>query len=498
LALLLACPALAQTEGEGEGTTPDCALEELTLLTPRGGATWFLNDTSAGLDVSLLAEADCPEDVDSVSFFVRQGDGAPQPIGSPDETAPFEAAFSSFFTPTIGQVLTWRAEARRVSTPTLGLATESTVTLQGTDQADLDDNGLPDTPFGAMNSSDDRWYTVLALEDEDDRVVTWMRAFRGDDDAALPDKISATLRSPESTGQNLTVTFDRDLLDGTQLGLLVVCFAPTLSALVGSEEVEQFSREPSGDLNGAGQYFAVSVLVSNTNGSTFNEVAVSRLQANPIEFTLTGLDLDATREYTVAGHSSQLTVTTDSLELLAKTGAWQSISEQDIDLTVGTATGSIEKIGVYTPYVIVDEDELCPLGFCLSGSIIIELLTILALAILNLVPGGVGGGESPCFIATAAYGTPLAADIDLLRAVRDEWLLSNPVGTAFTDAYYRTSPPLADFVAQHGWAAIPIRTAIMITVGFLKLPVMLLGTALLLGVGWWRSRASNQNRARAK
>jgi hypothetical protein len=138
------------------------------------------------------------------------------------------------------------------------------------------------------------------------------------------------------------------------------------------------------------------------------------------------------------------------------------------------------------------------LGFCLSGSIIIELLTILALAILNLVPGGVGGGESPCFIATAAYGTPLAADIDLLRAVRDEWLLSNPVGTAFTDAYYRTSPPLADFVAQHGWAAIPIRTAIMITVGFLKLPVMLLGTALLLGVGWWRSRASNQNRARAK
>ena len=34
-----------------------------------------------------------------------------------------------------------------------------------------------------------------------------------------------------------------------------------------------------------------------------------------------------------------------------------------------------------------------------------------------------------CFIATAAYGTPMAGDIEILRQFRDEYLLTNPVGT---------------------------------------------------------------------
>ena len=54
-----------------------------------------------------------------------------------------------------------------------------------------------------------------------------------------------------------------------------------------------------------------------------------------------------------------------------------------------------------------------------------------------------------CFIATAAYGTPLHEDIDVLRDFRDAYLMTNQIGRAFTDIYYTTSPPIADLIRDN-------------------------------------------------
>jgi hypothetical protein len=54
-----------------------------------------------------------------------------------------------------------------------------------------------------------------------------------------------------------------------------------------------------------------------------------------------------------------------------------------------------------------------------------------------------------CFIATAAYGTPLVEEIGILREFRDEYLLTNPVGQALVGVYYRVSPPMAEFITEH-------------------------------------------------
>ena len=54
-----------------------------------------------------------------------------------------------------------------------------------------------------------------------------------------------------------------------------------------------------------------------------------------------------------------------------------------------------------------------------------------------------------CFIATAAYGTPMAAEIQILREFRDEYLLTNPLGQGLVEVYYTISPPIADFITEH-------------------------------------------------
>lgn len=57
-------------------------------------------------------------------------------------------------------------------------------------------------------------------------------------------------------------------------------------------------------------------------------------------------------------------------------------------------------------------------------------------------------GTFRCFIATAAYGSPMERPVETLRYFRDSVLMKNTAGKAFVAAYYQLSPPLAQKIAS--------------------------------------------------
>jgi hypothetical protein len=62
-----------------------------------------------------------------------------------------------------------------------------------------------------------------------------------------------------------------------------------------------------------------------------------------------------------------------------------------------------------------------------------------------------------CFVATAAYGTDTAEEINILREFRDVVLLASGLGAEFVSLYYEISPPVAEVISQHDFLRTAVR-----------------------------------------
>ncbi len=94
------------------------------------------------------------------------------------------------------------------------------------------------------------------------------------------------------------------------------------------------------------------------------------------------------------------------------------------------------------------------------------------------VPASDGGGGG-CFIATAAFGSPLAPQVQLLREIRDTYLLPYGPGRAAVQAYYAASPPIADVIRRSGALRAIVRLGLTPIVGWAAIGLW----SPLIGVG---------------
>jgi len=97
-----------------------------------------------------------------------------------------------------------------------------------------------------------------------------------------------------------------------------------------------------------------------------------------------------------------------------------------------------EAVGLDEPEVIEQE-----IGECGPGTDLID-------GICELIDQPNGGG---CLIATATYGSEMAPQVQLLREIRDNKLMSTETGssfvTGFNEIYYSFSPVIADYEREN-------------------------------------------------
>lgn len=77
-----------------------------------------------------------------------------------------------------------------------------------------------------------------------------------------------------------------------------------------------------------------------------------------------------------------------------------------------------------------------------------------------------GGGGGGCFIATAAFGSPIEKHVQVLKDFRDHYLLKFHAGEVFVRAYYKYSPPVADFIAGNNVLRFIVRLGLMPLIAF--------------------------------
>jgi hypothetical protein len=221
---------------------------------------------------------------------------------------------------------------------------------------------------------------------------------------------------------------------------------------------------------------------------TYGELSVISLTAEAEEdYRFVGWTGDIGTVADVYSASTTITMNGD----YSITANFEDISSFQYDLTIssiegGSVTEPGEGVFTYDGGAVVDLVATPDEGYQFDewtgdvgtiADIEADVTTITIDGDYSIAANFVAAPSGGCFIATAAYGTPTAEQIDVLREYRDTVLLESTAGSLFVSLYYQLSPPVADFIAGNE----PLRTLVR---EFLIDPIVRVVEAT--GDMWWK------------
>ncbi len=275
------------------------------------------------------------------------------------------------------------------------------------------------------------------------------------------------------TGNNFTLVVDGDTFTGTVSGATYTIFSSETEA--GETETLYITFTLSSSSSGSG-----SITWAGTDG---------------VEWCEGGAELTFTKQAATVTTGSATSVTSSSATLNGTVNPNGFSTTYYFDYGTTTSYGSSTasaNAGSGTSDVLVSADVI---GLSANTAYHVRIVATNSAgtsygsdqSFTTLTGGGGddgGGGDGGCFIATAAYGSPMGRHVKLLRDFRDRFLLTNPMGRAIIYLYSTYSPSVADFIARHDALCLMVRWSLLplVSVSWMALNIGLSVTLLFMGL----------------
>ena len=207
------------------------------------------------------------------------------------------------------------------------------------------------------------------------------------------------------------------------------------------------------------------------DGLNPSDVPVLNIDDETAGFMVSAISGDTTEEGGTATFTVRLTsepLADVTIPVSSSDTAEGTVDKSDLTFTAANwdAEQTVTVTGVDDSVADGNQGYTILLGAATSSSLVYDGLNPSDVPVVNiddepapLAPLGDGGGGG-CFIATAAFGSYIDPNVQVLRDFRDRYLLTNPLGSVFVRFYYEISPPLADYIREHQVLRTATRLAI--------------------------------------
>ena len=287
-------------------------------------------------------------------------------------------------------------------------------------------------------------YTEVGIQSSDTGILGWATGYRN-----LIRGPYATFGSPQNVLGEASCSYTDvvSLGDGGKMTL-------TFDVPIGNGPGPDLAVFENSFYSGGSLFAELAFVEVSSDGVNFARFPCVSLTPNPVASYGT---LDPTNVYNLAGKHPGANVTPcegtpfDLSDLanhpLVQSGQVRLDQIQYVRVVDVVGNGSTECENapppVYDPY---------PTNFSQGG------FDLQAVAVLNSESTG-------CFVATAAYGSPLSGKIQVLRSFRERILMNSSLGQAMVKYYYGHAEPWAEWIGRHGAMRALVRVLLAPVIG---------------------------------